>query len=73
MRSLQRDLDTLLDTHLNFVTEVLKDSSSATMPFDHSHLEFSRPAEKVKTIDVDPIPKRIFNDMGKYEDALRCE
>ena len=43
------------------------------MSFDHSQLEFSRPAEKIKTVDVDPIPKRIFDDMKKYEEAARCK
>ena len=43
------------------------------MSHEYSQLEFSRPAEKIKTIDVDPVPKRIFECMKKYEDAARSE
>jgi hypothetical protein len=39
--------------------------------FDTSKLQFERPAEKIKTIDVPPIPERIFKGMEKYEDAAR--
>jgi hypothetical protein len=39
--------------------------------FDMSNLQFERPAEKIKTIDVPPIPERIFKGMEKYEDAAR--
>lgn len=41
------------------------------MPVDYSHLEFARPTKQVKTINVDPIPERIFNGMKIYEDAAR--
>ena len=41
------------------------------MSFNYSHLEFSTPAEQVKTINVEPVPQRIFDGMAKYEDAAR--
>lgn len=41
------------------------------MSFDYSHLKFARPANQVKTINVDPIPQRIFDGMKVYEDAAR--
>jgi hypothetical protein len=41
------------------------------MSFDYSHLEFARPAKQVKTVDVPPVPQRIFDGMAKYEDAAR--
>ena len=41
------------------------------MPFDYSHLKFSRPVTRVKTINVEAVPQRIFDGMAKYEDAAR--
>ena len=46
-----------------------------TVGHDYGHLNsiFSRPVEKVKSIDVDPIPQRIFDGMKRYEEASRGE
>jgi hypothetical protein len=41
------------------------------MPFDYSHLTFTRPAEKIKAINVNPIPESIFDGMKKYEHSAR--
>lgn len=41
------------------------------MSFDYSHLQFSRPADQIKAINVKPVPDRIFHGMAKYEDAAR--
>ncbi|EGO01081.1 hypothetical protein SERLA73DRAFT_72051 [Serpula lacrymans var. lacrymans S7.3] len=41
------------------------------MSFDYSYLKFSQPASQVKTINVEPIPQRIFSGMKDYEDAAR--
>lgn len=38
---------------------------------NHDGYEFSRPAEHIKALNVDPIPQRIFNDMSKYNDTAR--
>lgn len=47
------------------------DVRTLNMSVDYSHLEFSRPAKHVKTINVEPVPQRIFDGMAKYEDAAR--
>lgn len=39
------------------------------MSITYRELDFQRPADKVKTINVDPIPEHIFTDMKKYEVA----
>ncbi|KZP22544.1 alpha/beta-hydrolase [Athelia psychrophila] len=41
------------------------------MSSDYSQLEFARPANQVKTVNVDPIPRRIIDGMKVYEDAAR--
>jgi hypothetical protein len=41
------------------------------MSFDDSHLNFTGPAEKIKAINVNPIPKFIFDGMKKYEHSAR--
>lgn len=41
------------------------------MSSDHPQLEFARPANQIKTINVDPIPPRIIDGMKVYENAAR--
>ncbi|KAH7925324.1 alpha/beta-hydrolase [Leucogyrophana mollusca] len=38
---------------------------------DYGDLEFERPADKIKTNNVPPVPGRIFDGMKAYEDAAR--
>jgi len=45
--------------------------SSETTPIDPKSIEYARPADKIKTTNVDPIPQHIFDDMKKYEDSAR--
>jgi hypothetical protein len=42
-----------------------------SMSFDYNHLDFTRPAEKIKAINVNPIPGFIFDGMKKYEQSAR--
>ncbi len=39
--------------------------------YDSGRYKFSRPAEHVKTLNVDSIPQSIFDDMTKYNDTSR--
>ena len=40
-------------------------------PVDYGDLEFTRPAEKIKAVNVPHIPQDIFTGMKAYEDAAR--
>ena len=34
-------------------------------------LSYEHPAERIKTLGVEPAPQRIFDEMKEYEDAAR--
>ena len=40
-------------------------------PVDYGDLEFTRPAHKIKAVNVPDVPKEIFTGMKAYEDAAR--
>ncbi|KAF8191512.1 Alpha/Beta hydrolase protein [Mycena galopus ATCC 62051] len=40
-------------------------------PYDYGELEFTEPASRIKAFNVGPVPQRIFDDLGKYEDSNR--
>jgi len=39
--------------------------------YDPGRYKFTRPAEHIKALNVEPIPQRIFDDMSKYNDTAR--
>lgn len=41
------------------------------MSIDYESLPFERPSKQIKTLDMGPVPKRIFDGMKQYEDASR--
>lgn len=45
--------------------------SIMTVPIDYGDLEFTRPADKIKAVDVPDIPQGVFAGMKAYEDAAR--
>jgi hypothetical protein len=38
---------------------------------DSGRYKFSRPAEHIKALNVEPIPQNIFDNMSKYNDTAR--
>lgn len=43
----------------------------ASGPIDDGDIEFARPANKIKAVNVPDIPQEIFTGMKVYEDAAR--
>lgn len=40
-------------------------------PVNYGNLEFTRPADKIKAVNVPDVPREIFTGMKAYEDAAR--
>lgn len=40
-------------------------------PIDYDDLEFTRPANKIKAVNVPDVPQEILTGMKAYEDAAR--
>jgi hypothetical protein len=40
-------------------------------PVDYGDLKFTRPADKIKAVNVPDIPQEIFTGLESYEDAAR--
>ena len=40
-------------------------------PVDYGDLKFTRPADKIKAINVPDVPQEIFTGMKAYQDATR--
>lgn len=40
-------------------------------PIDYGDLDFTRPADKIKAVNVPDIPQETFTGMKAYEDAAR--
>ena len=40
-------------------------------PIDYGDLEFTRPADKIKAVNVPDVAQEIFTGMKTYEDAAR--